>query len=229
MTQDFPPEWVKVGRLAASLWQHQPWDGDVLVALLFLAQRRGVEVTPALVTDALLSWADDGGDHAHFAPTPGDVLERVREIEAERRPKLPPPPEPDWAAAADESYDRWAETATTEQVGKLRQARDRLQRVDATAPDAQEQRHRIVMDYLASRGAAAASTSLGGRPRAHLEAMARAAQERPITAEQIAGVEELVREGREQQVPERYRHLLPEIRARVQPRPPDPQAAGGAT
>jgi hypothetical protein len=217
-----PEEWLPVGRLAANLWQHQPWDGDVMRAFLFLAARQGVELTPAQATEALVDWCGEGGEHAHYAPTPGDVLDRVREIERRNRPALPPPPPPDDDQLWREEFDRWAEGQPAERVERIRAVGERLRQL----PQGEEHarlRTELVTAYLERRGAALSRVA---DPRGvGLADQVRRAQAAPITASQIAQVEEMVRAGEEHLVPERYRHLVPGIKARVTPRERSSQAS----
>lgn len=221
MAADLTPEWAEFGLLQCSLWPSQPWDPTVIASLLVLAHRTGLPLQPEQAKDALLEWAATPGEHEEavrrrrYPPSPPELLDLLRELDRRSRPALPPPPAPDDTEAFNGSFERWVESQPAERVERIRQVRERLRMV----PPGEEHlalRRELIAAYLEGRGAAVTRSPGVADPR--LTDLTRQAQEVPITAAQIAHVEAMVRDGDERLVPARYRHLLPEIRARVKPR-----------
>jgi hypothetical protein len=111
-----------------------------------LAQQRRFHLSADLAAEALASWSADGDDHATFAPTPGNILQRAREIEMAQRPELPPPPGPDPTAEVMETWERWAADQPATRQAEARAFMERLR-----AARSSHDRAEVVRDLVAWR------------------------------------------------------------------------------
>ncbi len=217
---ELPAEWTQVGLVQAGQWPDKPWSDLTLTSMWASANRRGLSCRDIL--EALRELFDEGGEWARFAPQPALVLERAQAIVIRNRPALPEPAR-DERAELDEIMAAWQCWADQQPPARQEELRAFMAQVQA-AP--LEERHTLLRDQVAGALPGGPGRGAGDR-QARQEEAARAYAEQaataPISAGVLAELEGFVREGLEAQVPERYRHLVAAIRARVKPPVAKPQ------